>query len=116
MATVKATTVKLLKNVVRVVWANITNTDNVGSGEGLAQYPDKSVQVFGTFGGATLAIEGSNDGGTTWGAVHDGQGNAVSFTAAGIEAIAENVDQVRPSLTGGAGTTVQVYLVARGVG
>jgi len=75
---------------------------------------DRSVQVHGTFGvGGTVLIEGSNDG-TNWYTLTDPQGNALSVTAAKIEAISEPTVYVRPRVTAGDGTTsLTVTIFAR---
>lgn len=100
-----------------VKWLALTNaTSDVGSAVELHQYRDRSVQVVGTFGAAgSVTIEGSNDGGTTWAALSDPQGNALAFTATKIEAISEVPALLRPRVTAGDGTTsLDVYLFAAG--
>lgn len=69
-----------------------------------AQYTDKSVQVVGTFGGASVYFEGSNDG-TNWATLTDPQGNDLIFTTAKIELVSEATWYVRPRVSGGDGTT-----------
>lgn len=97
-----------------VSWSTMANGD---SGEPL-QNPgsaDRSVQVTGTFGvGGTVVLQGSNDG-TNYRTLTDPQGNALSFTAAAIEAVQEITRYTRPSVTGGDGTTsLTVTLVVTG--
>lgn len=70
----------------------------------LSVYADRTVQVEGTFGGASVAIEGSNDG-TNYHTMTDPQGNALLFAAAGLETIMELPYYVRPAVSGGDGTT-----------
>lgn len=108
MATIDAVLVPSTdKKFLRVKWEAITDTDDVGAAVALGNFRDRSVQVFGDFGtGGTVVIEGSNDGGTTYSTLTDPQGNALSFTAAGLEAITEVVGHIRPRKT--AGTTVDV--------
>lgn len=92
----------------------LTTADPTGGALELPGASDRSIQVLGTFGGATIAVEGSNDGGTTWAALHDPGGNAVTFTAAGINAISENVLKIRTRLsTVGVGATINAYLLSR---
>jgi hypothetical protein len=94
-------------------WTPLTAANNVGDAYEWPWGADKSVQVAGTFGGATIVIQGSNDG-TNYHTLTDPQGNAVSFTVAGIEAITENTRYIRPSLSGGDGTTsLTVTLLCR---
>jgi len=73
---------------------------------------DRTVQVFGTFGGATIGMQGSLDG-INWAPLTDAQGNAIAMTAAGLEAITELVRFTRPVVTGGSGTSVTVMLLMR---
>ena len=73
---------------------------------------DKTVQVWGTFGGATVVIEGSMDG-TTWATLKSPLDAALSFTAAGLAAILENPEFIRPRSSGGTGTAVKVAIGAR---
>lgn len=71
-----------------------------------AQWADRSVQVFGTFGaGGNLRIEGSNDGGSNWATLNDPSSTALNITAAGIEEILEICGLVRARVTAGDGTT-----------
>lgn len=66
----------------------------------------RSVQVFGTFGllGAVV-VEGSNDDGQNWAALTDVNGNALSFTAAGIKTFNAPVGKVRARVSAGDGNT-----------
>lgn len=112
MATRPATITYPGQNV-RVAWDTLTEADE-GVGVAIADYSDKTVQVVGSFGtGGSVAIEGSNDGGTTWSALHDPQGTVIAITAAGMELIAENPLLIRPNIT--AGTTVDVDVFINGV-
>lgn len=76
------------------------------------EHMDMTVQITGTFGSATIVIQGSNDG-TTYTTLTDPQGNAISKTSAAIETIAECPRFVRPSSSGGTGTAVDVVIFAR---
>jgi len=74
---------------------------------------DKTAQAKGTFGGAALTIEGSLDADIagTYAGLTDPQGTAISFAAAGIEALLENVYWVKPVLTGGTGSSITVTML-----
>lgn len=88
-----------------ITWASVPNADvGITPGAGLCGNVDKSVAVTGTFGGATVAIQGSNDG-SNWFTLSDPAGDAVTFTAAGIAAVMEATLHIRPSISGGDGTT-----------
>jgi hypothetical protein len=97
----------------RVKWAALGGSD-VGSAVGMADYQDRTVQVLGTFGSGTVVIQGSNDDGTTWATLTDPLGNALSFTSAGMKQITELPQYIRPSVTGGTNSAIDVYLHMRG--
>lgn len=78
----------------------------------MTDYADKSVQVHGNLGSATVVLEGSNDG-ANWFTLRDPTGAALSFTAAGLKAVLENTLYVRPKTAGGSGSNVTVTLLGR---
>lgn len=94
MATTTFKSTLISKGTLQTIWT-ITGT-NDGQPESPQQYYRRSVQVTGTFGGGTILIEGSDDGGTTWSTLSDYQGIALSFTAAGIKPIQELTQLIRP--------------------
>lgn len=75
---------------------------------------DMCVQVAGTFGGATVLVQGSNDG-TNYATLNDPQGNALSIaTTAKIEQLLEAPRFLKLSSSGGGGTTdLDVTIFAR---
>lgn len=81
----------------------------------LANFADRSVQVFGTFGaGGAVRIEGSNDG-VNYAPLTDPQGNALDINTAKIESIMEIVRWVRPRVITGDGTTaITVTMLLKG--
>lgn len=88
----------------RVRWTGFAIATDDGTPVEMGNYPDRSVQVVGSFtGGLEITIQGSNDGGTTWAPLTDPQGNALVFTSARLEAITELVQLIRPLATAGAG-------------
>lgn len=72
-----------------------------------------SIQISGTFGGATVTLEQSNDG-TTWFPAVDTLGASISATAAEITEISLASIYLKPVITGGAGSDVNVIAVFRG--
>ena len=88
------------------------NTGDVGDGVELPGLSDKTVQVVGTFGGATVSIQGSLDG-VNFSALNDPSGAAIALTAAGMVAIVQNVRFLRPSVAGGAGANLDIWLLSR---
>ena len=80
-------------------------------------YPDKTVQLVGTFGGNVL-IEGSMDSDqatAVYGTLNDPQGNALSgISAARIENVLEHCTLIRPSAGVGV-SAVDVWLLLSNV-
>lgn len=95
-----------------VTWAGLLADDDGDVVDG-ADYADRSVQIDGTFGGATVEIQGSNDG-TNWYVLTDPQGNLIAKTDVSLEQVSEITRFIRPFIDGGDGTTdVTVTLFAR---
>lgn len=78
--------------------------DDDGAPVRLAVYSDRSIQVAGTFGGASVTIGGSNDG-VTYHALTDTQGNALTLTTGALKQIVELPIWLKPRVFGGNGTT-----------
>lgn len=90
-------------SVLLVQWIELGQGDD-GDPVYMGEFGDRSIQVTGTFGGATLQWEGSNDG-TNYVALSDPQGTDIAMTTAGISAVAEVTRMARPKVVGGGGTT-----------
>lgn len=98
--------------VIFASWYGLAVGDS-GTPIAFTDWADRSVQVIGTFDGATLVIEGSNDG-STFSPLHDPFGDEAECTAAELIAIAEIARVMRPRVDGGGGSTsLAVHLVAR---
>lgn len=117
MATVSPTVYRLSDNAVRLQYSNMNTTNNLGIaiGKNWDDYADRSVQVKGTFGAnGSVTVEGSNDNGTTYSALTDPQGNAITKTAAGAEQITELMGLTRCNCTAGdANTAISVDFYLR---
>ena len=102
-------------NLTRVAWLAVPN-GNDGAPIDIGDLSDRTIQITGTFGtGGSLSIEGSNDGGTTWATLTDPLGNNLTFTAAGMKAITELPQKIRPRVTAGDGTTsLNAHLFMKG--
>ena len=94
-----------------VQWAAIGDSDTCTAVE-MPGHTVRSAQIAGTFGSATIVIQGSNDG-TNYATLTDPQGNAISKTTAAIEQILENTRYIRPSTSGGTGSSINVTLLLR---
>ena len=101
-------------SVILSTW-NLTTADPSGGAFEWAQWADRCFQAVGTnWGGATLAIEGSNDGSTWFTLSNAAGGTAATFTADGGKQILEVPRFVRPKLTtAGTAAVVAAILLAR---
>lgn len=114
MATVTPTVTDISGNgkVLMITWA-LTSVNADGAPAQWAEFADRTVTFTGTWGGATAALEGSNDG-TTWLPIADGQGTAITATANKVETAIELTRFVRPNLTtAGSGAAVSATLLMR---
>src|SRR6185437_2739870 len=76
--------------------------------------PDKTVSVTGTFGtGGSVSLEGDNVDGTSGVILKDTAGNNLTFTAAGVVAIAPDAAFIRAHVTVGDGSTnLQIDIIS----
>jgi hypothetical protein len=72
-----------------------------------------SIQVVGTFGGASVALQGSNDG-TNWVALSDRAGNTIGVATSGGAEFSTSFVYLRPLATGGTGDDLDVFIALRG--
>jgi hypothetical protein len=89
-----------------------------------SDFSDKTVQAFGTWGGATLVWEGSNDmradpahasyASSVWGTLTDTNETDLSQTAnsARPDQVLQNPVWIRPKTTGGTGTSITANMNA----
>ena len=87
-----------------ITWETLTTTDPTGTPAQWCEYDKRCVSITGTFGGATVTLQGSNDG-TNYFTLTDQQTVAISKTAAALEQVNELPLLVKPVVTGGDGTT-----------
>lgn len=88
-----------------ITWSGLLTTD-LGEAAQMGRFYDLTVQVIGTFGsGGTVQIKGSNDGGTTWGRLHDRQGVLISIGDSNPIALQDAPALIRPDIISGDGTT-----------
>jgi hypothetical protein len=97
---------------VLVLWETLTQTNTTGGAVTYPEYSDRSVQVIGTFDSATITLQGSNDG-TNFYSLSVVSGTTCAFTAAGLKGIFELPRYIRPILTGGTTSDLDVYLFMR---
>ena len=68
-----------------------------------------SVQIGGTFGGATVVLQGSNDG-AAYTTLKDIDGNSISATSAAQFELSTGCAFVKPSISGGTSDSIKVTL------
>lgn len=116
MATVTPSVKVTSDGVAYVTWAGIVTGDTINPFTLKdAQGTQACVQISGTFGGATVALNSSNDN-TTYFAMKDrsAAGTALSATAAAIFEFQTSALYVKPVVTAGAANSINVTLVLRG--
>jgi hypothetical protein len=100
--------------VPRVTWEELATGDTIVSFPVAAQAAVAgAVQFKGTFGGATVGLQASNDG-TTFFDIKDLGGSAISTTAAALFEFTTAAMYLRPVISGGTGDDVDVVVVLRG--
>lgn len=115
MATITPAIDRTIAKIPRVIWETITSADTpdalpISEQWGLAA----SVQIVGTFGGATVTMEHSNDG-TNWVTAKDLQGTNISLNATGMAEFSLSSAYIRPLVSGGAAYDIDVIVVFRGL-
>lgn len=99
-------------DVAVTTWSPLAADDDGGPVR-LAVYSDRSIQVSGTFGGASVTIGGSNDG-ETYHALTDPNGDTLTLTTGTLRTIVELPIFLKPRVFGGDGTTnLKVVLSGR---
>ena len=121
MAIVEATFEMDDDGVAKITWPNLLNGDT-GAWVRAGRFADKTVGVITNTLGTTpaITIEGSQNGGTDVGELHDPQGGLLSAALTGstlndLEVISESPEVIRPTLAGvGSDLTVIITAPTRG--
>lgn len=103
------------REIIKFVWTGLLNGDS-GSPIEFANYPDRSIQVSGTFGaGGSVLMEGSNNGEVSYSTLNKTtDGTAMTIISASLVGVLELAAQIRPRVTAGDGTTnLTVTMIAR---
>jgi len=96
------------------LWEALTTANHTGTAVSLPGATERTFQAYGTWGAATLSIEGSMDGGTTYSILKNRAGTAASLTADGVLDVYSNALLIRARLTAvGVGADVDCYLLSR---
>ena len=72
-----------------------------------------AIQFSGTFGGATIKLQASNDG-TTFADMKDVNNTTISATAAGLFEFRTSALYIRPAISGGSANSVNAIVRLRG--
>lgn len=116
MATISPTYTKLESernsaNMLVITWTPVTEADTCAPAA-CGDFADRSVQFDGTFGGATVKLQGSNNG-SAYADLTDPQGNAISKTSAALEAVMELTAYTKPVISGGTSQSLTITLIGR---
>ena len=112
MATIALTSTNrnVVNGAIVLTWEALGDADD-GAPFALPFKASITMQAIGTFGSATVALQGSNDG-TNWAPLQwkGKTATALSVTAAGMAEAVECPAFIRPVTTGGTGTDVDVIV------
>lgn len=113
MATIAAVRSSPGPNIEQAFWEALTENDTATriTPAGVASF-FASVQVTGAFGGATVVLQGSNDG-SNWINLSDVDGSAISITGAGGVQFNSAYLYLRPFASGGTSQDVDITLIMR---
>ncbi len=100
---------------IKVYLWTLTDADLTGDPLTVPAHADKTVQMYGTFQGGSLIVEGANHPTSpTYTTLTDQAGNNLSKTGAAIAFVLQNPLLVRPRLSGaGLNASVSVVLCVR---
>jgi hypothetical protein len=93
-------------------WTPLTETNTDGIPVSAVGSGDRCFEATGTFGGATIVLQGSNDA-SNWYTLKDPGGTAISLTSTGLRQVLENPRYLRPLVSGGSGTSLTAILFTR---
>lgn len=99
-------------------WSGVTSADECQPLD-LGEHSDRSVQITGTFSGATVKVEGSNDASLAYAPLTDPQGNDIAISSypsghvSKIEAISEATRLIKPVVSGGTSPSLTITLYVR---
>lgn len=115
MATVSPVIKGTTEGIPYLIWEELATGDTINAFALTEQWGlAGAVQISGTFGGATVKLQHSNDG-TTWFDAKDVLGNTVTATANAIFEVSLSSAYFRPAIASGSGNDVDVRIVLRGL-
>lgn len=114
MATINPVPALLTSGLQTWTWETLTENDTAAAVTPNGTEPlAASVQIVGSFGGATVLLQGSNDN-TNWITLKDLAGSDISFSASGAAEFTSAMAYFRVSASGGTSQDVDAILSFRG--
>lgn len=95
-----------------LTWSSITESDTALTVDLEQVVEEISIQLTGTFGGATVLIQGSNDG-TNYETLKQLDGSSASFTAVALASILERPLYLKPSISGGSSQSITIVAMVK---
>lgn len=91
------------------VWPNATESDTLSPVK-MPEYTARTISIQGTFGGATVVINGSIDG-TNYSGLTNPAGSAISKTSAAVVGVFEATQYYQPVASGGSSQILTVSML-----
>lgn len=115
MATINATITDVSttydKGAITVTWATMTESDSAAAFD-MQEYEAAAVEFTGTFGGATIVLQGAVL--STYQTLKDAPGGSdISKTSAGWQTVGQQPRLVKPSASGGTSQSLTTTLLLR---
>jgi hypothetical protein len=96
-----------------VTWGTAGDSDTFTPFPMTGGFAKRTAQVEGTFGGATITINGSVDG-TNYEALTTEAGAACTFAGKGVKSVGELTQYIKPTTASGSGSSLTVSLLIHG--
>lgn len=91
------------------VWQATTESDSFAPVK-MPEYTARSISIQGTFGGATVVVNGSLDG-TNYTGLSNPAGNAISKTSAAVVGVVESTVYYQPAASSGSSQSLVVSML-----
>lgn len=103
-------------SLIQAQWVGMTESDSgspidIGAFSVAGMISAASVEVSGTFGGATVLLKGSNAVSSALYGLTDAGGSAISMTSAGLKQVRELCRYYGPTFSGGTSQSITVTIL-----
>lgn len=109
VATISDVSFKQDGSAMLAVWASATEADTFAAVK-MPEYVQRTVSIQGTFGGATVVVNGSIDG-TNYTGLTNPAGVAISKTSAAVVGVFESTQYYQPAASGGTGQVLVLSML-----